>query len=168
VTRARAALAGAAAALAWGLLEPVDQRIFRYRYSDVAILGKAVSRGRGWRPAGLAMHTANGAMFGLAWRGLSRRRRVSPTAFALVEHVALFPLGALVDRHHPARGTREVPRIFTWRAFVQATWRHLLFGWLLGKLAGAGAPAQPAAPGVRAAAAAEATRPRGPSPSPRA
>ena len=98
MTRARAALAGAAAALAWGLLEPIDQRIFRYRYSDVAILGKAVSSGRAWRPVGLAMHTANGAMFGLAWRALSLRRPLSPTAFALAEHVALFPLGALVDR----------------------------------------------------------------------
>lgn len=140
MTRARAALAGAAAAFAWGLLEPVDQRILRYRYSDVAILGKAISRGRAWRPIGLALHTANGAMFGLAWRALSRRRPVSPTTFALVEHVALFPLGALVDRHHPARGTVEVPSIFTWRAFAQATWRHLFFGWLLGKLAGAPPP----------------------------
>ena len=144
MTRGRAAHAGAAAALAWGVLEPVDQRLLRYRYSDVAILGKAVTRGRGWRPVGLAVHTANGALFGLAWRALSHRRRVSPTAMALAEHVALFPLGAVVDRRHPARGTRELPRIFTWRAFVQATWRHLLFGFLLGKLAGAPAPPPPA------------------------
>jgi hypothetical protein len=144
MTRGRAALAGAAAALVWGLLEPVDQRLLRYRYSDVAILGKAVTRGRGWRPVGLAIHTTNGAMFGLTWHAFSRRRQVSPTAMALGEHVALFPLGAVVDRRHPARGTREVPRIFTWRAFVQATWRHLLFGFLLGKLAGAPAPPPPA------------------------
>ena len=144
MTRGRAALAGGAAALAWGLLEPIDQRLLRYRYSDVAILGKAVTRGRGWRPVGLAIHTANGAMFGVAWRTLSRQRPVSPTAMALAEHIALFPLGVVVDRHHPARGTRDVPRIFAWRAFVQATWRHLLFGVLLGKLAGAPAPPPPA------------------------
>jgi hypothetical protein len=160
VTRGRAALAGAAAALAWGLLEPVDQRLLRYRYSDVAILGKAVTRGRGWQPVGLAIHTANGAMFGLAWRSLSRRRRVSPTAVAVIEHLALFPLGAVVDRRHPARGTREVPRIFTWRAFVQATWRHLLFGWLLGKLAGA--PPQPTAPDRPAAPLVTASGPHSP------
>jgi hypothetical protein len=144
MTRMRAALSGAGAALAWGLLEPVDQRLLRYRYSDVAILGKAVTRGPGWRPIGLALHAANGAMFGLTWRAVSRHRKVSPTAMALAEHVALFPLGAVVDRRHPARGTRYLPRIFTWRAFVQATWRHLLFGWLLGKLAGAPAPPPPA------------------------
>jgi hypothetical protein len=136
MTRARAALAGAVAAFAWGALEPLDQRVFRYRYSDVALLGMAVTRGPAWRPVGFVLHTANGALFGLAWRALARRRRVSPTALALVEHVGLFPLGVLVDRHHPARGTPSVPRIFTWRAFVQATVRHFYFGWLLGKLAG--------------------------------
>jgi hypothetical protein len=135
VTRGRAAVAGAAAAVVWGLLEPVDKRLFRYRYSDVALLGQAVTRGPAWRVAGYAIHAGNGAVFGLAWRELSRRRPVSPVTFALVEHVALFPLGILVDRHHPARGTRDVPPIFTARAFGQATVRHLLFGWLLGRFA---------------------------------
>jgi hypothetical protein len=142
VTRRRAAAAGAAAAVAWGLLEPIDKRIFRYRYSDVALLGQAVTRGRAWPLVGLTIHAANGATFGLAWRALSRQARISPVTFALVEHLALFPLGILVDRHHPARGSRDVPRIFAWRSFVQATVRHLFFGWLLGKLAGT--PPQPA------------------------
>jgi hypothetical protein len=135
VTRLRASLAGAAAAVVWGLVEPVDKRLFRYGYSDVALLGQAVTRGRAWRGVGFAIHALNGAAFGLAWRRLSRRTPVSPVALALVEHVALFPLGLAVDRYHPARGTRDVPRIFTWRAFGQATLRHLLFGWLLGRLA---------------------------------
>lgn len=143
MTRRRAAAAGAAAAVAWGLLEPIDKRIFRYRYSDVALLGKAVTRGGGWRAAGLAIHATNGAIFGLAWRALSEHRRISPVTFALVEHLALFPLGILVDRHHPARGSRDVPRIFAWRAFGQATVRHLFFGWLLGKLAGTPPPPAP-------------------------
>ncbi len=135
VTRGRAAFAGAAAAVLWGLLEPLDKRLFAYRYSDVALLGQAVTRGPAWRVVGYAIHAANGAAFGLAWRELSQRRRVSPVTLALVEHVALFPLGIVVDRHHPARGTRDVPRIFTARAFGQATVRHLLFGWALGRLA---------------------------------
>lgn len=135
MTRGRAAAAGAAAAVAWGLLEPVDKRLFRYRYSDIALLGQAVTRGPAWRVVGYAIHAGNGAVFGLVWRELSRYRRVSPVTLALVEHAALFPLGIVVDRHHPARGTRDVPRIFTTRAFGQATVRHLLFGWLLGRFA---------------------------------
>ena len=37
----RAAVAGAAAATVWGLLEPLDQRLLRCDYSDIALLGKA-------------------------------------------------------------------------------------------------------------------------------
>ena len=56
---------------------------------------------------------------------------------ALAEHVALYPLCAIVDRHHPARGERGIPPLLrNPRAFAQATWRHLLFGVLLGRAAG--------------------------------
>jgi hypothetical protein len=45
----------------------------------------------------------------------------------------LWPLGALSDRFHPARG--DLPRLMgNRRAFAQATWRHLLFGVVLGEL----------------------------------
>jgi hypothetical protein len=132
--RARFAAAGAAAATAWALLEPLDRRLFRYDYSDVALLGTFVTRGPGWRAAGLAIHAANGALFGLAYREAQRRFGVSAVAMALAEHVALFPLSALVDRYHPARGTALVPKLLTPRAFVQATVRHAVFGAVLGKL----------------------------------
>jgi hypothetical protein len=137
MTRRRAAAAGAAAAVVWGLAEPLDRRLFRYGYSDIAILGQALTRGRGWRAAGFAVHAANGAAFGLGWRALRKRTSVSPVALALVEHLAFFPLALVVDRRHPARGSRELPPLFTWRAFAQATVRHVLFGWLLGRFAGA-------------------------------
>jgi hypothetical protein len=135
VTRTRAAAAGAGSAVAWGLLEPLDRRLFRYGYSDIALLGKFVTQGRGWRAAGFAMHALNGAAFGLAYHELNRRRRVPALTLALVEHVALFPLSALVDRYHPARGTAGLPPILHPRAFGQATVRHALFGVLLGRLA---------------------------------
>jgi hypothetical protein len=52
---------------------------------------------------------------------------------ALAEHVALWPLGAVSDRFHPAR--RELPALKgNGRAFLQAAWRHLLFGLILGEL----------------------------------
>ena len=135
MSRARVAAAGAVAATVWGVLENVDRRLLRHDYSDVAILGKLATRGRGWRVAGFAWHAANGASFALAWHELSRRRPTSPVALALLEHVALFPLGALVDRRHPARGTDGVGTIFHERAFAQATLRHAYFGWLVGRLA---------------------------------
>ena len=133
----RSALAGAAAATVWGLLEPLDMRLFRHDYSDIALLGKTFTR-RHWRPVGFAVHAVNGAMFGLALAQLGRRtgwptRRLAISA-ALVEHLAVFPFGALVDRYHPARGEPGVAPIFSARAFGQETLRHLVFGVVLGAL----------------------------------
>lgn len=132
---ARFAAAGAVAATAWALLEPLDRRLCRYDYSDVAVLGKFVTRGPAWRPIGFALHIVNGAAFGLAYREAKRRRGWSAFRLAMLEHVALYPLSALVDRRHPARGSEGVPKLMTPRAFGQATVRHAVFGALLGRLA---------------------------------
>lgn len=134
----RPAAAGATAALVWAAAEPIDKRMLALDYSDVALLGKAITRRR-WRVAGLAVHAANGAAFGLAASLVARRTRrpFAQVAFtlALVEHLALFPLAALADRHHPARGEEGLAPIFNGRGFVQATWRHALFGVALAALA---------------------------------
>lgn len=136
---ARSAAAGAVAATAWGVLEPLDRRLLRCDYSDIALLGKAVTRGRGWRPAGFALHAVNGAVFGLAFEAVRQRsshdRRRLALGLALGEHVALWPLTAVVDRRHPARGEEGIPPLLlNGRAFAQATIRHALFGLLLGHL----------------------------------
>ena len=139
LSRSRAALAGATAATVWALAEPLDQQIFRFPYSDVALLGKAVTRGQAWRPVGLVLHAGNGALAGLLFREVDRRiggsRRRNALAFALVEHLALYPLTLLTDRFHPARGEHELPPLaHSKRAFAQATFRHALFGVVLGRL----------------------------------
>ena len=136
----RAAGAGAAAATVWGLLEPLDQRLLRCHYSDIALLGKTFTRGSAWRPLGFALHAANGAMFGLVYRAVHRRLGGDPRRLALVlalaEHVSFYPLAALVDRYHPARGEPGVPPLLTnGRSFAQATVRHAVFGLVLGRLA---------------------------------
>ncbi|HET6642295.1 MAG TPA: hypothetical protein VFG93_03385 [Gaiellaceae bacterium] len=133
------AAAGAVAATAWAFLEPIDKRLFRSDYSDVAVLGKAVTRGPGWPAVGLALHALNGALFGLAFAAARRGLRAEPRrlalAMALSEHVALYPLSYFVDRYHPARGEEGVPPLLTnARAFGQATVRHAVFGVVLGRL----------------------------------
>jgi len=138
--RLRAAAAGGVAATVWGLQEPLDQRLFRCDYSDIALLGKAVTRGHRWRAAGYAIHAVNGAIFGLAFHELRRRLRVDPgrlaVAAAVGEHLALYPLCYFIDRHHPAHGEPGVPPLFAnRRAFAQATWRHAVFCLILGRLA---------------------------------
>jgi hypothetical protein len=138
--RLRAALAGAVAATVWSAVEPLDKRLFRCDYSDVALLGKVFTRGPSWLPLGLALHAVNGAVFGLAFYEARRRLPMDPRrlalTMALVEHVCLYPLSYFVDRYHPARGEPGVPPLFTNpRAFGQATVRHALFGVVLGRLA---------------------------------
>lgn len=121
--RLRAAAAGAVAAVVWGVQEPLDRRVFGCDYSDVEFLG------RGNRPLGFVVHAANGALFGLAFDAVRNRvdvdQRRLALALALAEHVALWPLIGLVDRELVTSG----------RAFAQATYRHALFGALLGRLA---------------------------------
>ena len=138
--RLRSVLAGATAAAIWGLQEPLDKQLFRCDYSDVAVMGKAVTRGRAWPVVGLGMHAVNGALFGLVFHEVRGRASVDARrlalAMALTEHIALYPLSYFVDRFHPAAGESGVPPLLTNpRAFSQATWRHALFGAVLGRLA---------------------------------
>jgi hypothetical protein len=139
VSRLQPALAGATAALVWAAVEPIDRRLFRHDYSDVAVLGKAVTRGRLWPLAGLALHAANGAAFGVAFAEVRKRSALRPlplaVGLALAEHTALYPLAPLVDRFHPARGEPHLAPLATMRGFAQATFRHVLFGAVLGRLA---------------------------------
>jgi hypothetical protein len=131
------AVAGAAAAAIWAAQQPLDKRVFGSRYDDVELLGKLVTRNDSWPGAGVALHLANGALFGAVYALLRPFAPVPAVAAGagagLAEHVALWPLGTLSDRYHPAR--RELaPLRGNRRAFAQATWRHLLFGVVLGEL----------------------------------
>jgi hypothetical protein len=139
--RLRAASAGAVAATVWGVLEPIDQRLLDCDYSDVAVLGKGVTRGPHWRAVGFALHAGNGAVFGLVFDELRRRLPLNPrrlaVGLAVAEHLTLYPLCYFIDRYHPARGEPGIPPLLrNPRAFAQATWRHALFGTVLGRLAG--------------------------------
>jgi hypothetical protein len=79
----------------------------------------------------------NGAVFGALYANLAPLVPLPPVArgplFALAENFVLWPLTLATDRFHPAR--RELPRLArNRRALAQATWRHLMFGFVLGEL----------------------------------
>ncbi|HLM49551.1 MAG TPA: hypothetical protein VK279_03320 [Solirubrobacteraceae bacterium] len=133
----RGALAGAAGAGAWWLQQPLDKRVFGYPFDDVALLGKAVTRGPAWPAAGLALHLGNGALFGAAYANVAPLVPVpaplrGPLA-AMAEHAATWPLTRFTDRLHPARDVLP-PLSGSARALAQATWRHLVFGVVLGEV----------------------------------
>jgi hypothetical protein len=85
--------------------------------------------GRGRRSVGFAVHAANGALFGLAVDTVRGRvgvvQRRLALAVAIGELLALWPCITLVDRN----------LVTSPRAFAQATYRHALFGFVLGRLA---------------------------------
>ena len=113
----RAALAGALAATVWGLQEPLDRRVFRCDHSDVRLVG------------GLGVPALNGGVFGLAFDAVRRRTNVDQTrlavGLAVAEHTVLWPLLRLI--------APEIVR--SPRAFAQGVYRHVLFGYVLGRLA---------------------------------
>jgi len=95
-----------------------------------------VPNGGGWQPAGIALHLANGALFGAAYANVAPSLPVAPVLrgplAGLAEHLATWPGTLVIDRLSLGR---DFPKL--WgdpRAFAQATWRHLLFGALLGEL----------------------------------
>jgi hypothetical protein len=133
----RGAVCGAVAAAVWALEQPLDKLLFGSDYDDVELLGKAVVRGDGWYPAGLALHMQNGAVFGAVYANIAPAIPLPAPArgpaAALAQHVVFWPLGALSDRFHPAR--KQLPRFAgNSRAFAQSAWRHLIFGAVLGEL----------------------------------
>jgi hypothetical protein len=132
----RGAASGAVAAAVWGVQQPLDKRVFASRYDDVELLGSAVTQGP-WYPVGFAIHVGNGAVFGAVYANVQSALPLPAAlrgpAAALFEHFASWPLGRVSDRLHPARD--RLPQLTGNRpAFLQAIWRHLLFGLVLGEL----------------------------------
>jgi hypothetical protein len=122
----RGAAAGAAAAALWAAQEPLDMRVFGIPYSDPELLAKPFG---GARAAGITLHLANGALFGAVYSFVAARVDgrgwLKGAAAGITEHLATWP------------ATRFLPGVELYgnhRPFVQAVWRHVLFGVVLGTL----------------------------------
>ncbi len=133
----RGALAGATAAAVWAAQQPLDKRVFGVDYDDAELLGRLVrAKGPATQPVGLALHVANGALFGALYANVSPSlpgpAPLRGAAAGLAEHLATWPGTLVIDRLDLGRG---FPKL--WgdpRAFGQAAWRHVLFGAVLGEL----------------------------------
>jgi hypothetical protein len=133
----RGALAGATAAAVWAAQQPLDKRVFGVEYDDADLLARLVrARRPARRPVGLALHLANGALFGAAYANVAPSlpgpHALRGAAAGLAEHLVTWPGAIVIDRLDLGR---DFPKL--WgdpRAFGQAAWRHLLFGAILGEL----------------------------------
>jgi hypothetical protein len=129
------AKAGLLAAGVWAAAEPLLGRVFRTEYSDVRLLGRAVTRTRGWPAAGIVLHLANGAVFGAAFQQLGLRGIRSGVIAAEAENLVLWPGMILADRIHPDRRSGAWPRLVTSpRIAAYEVAAHGLFGGVLGAL----------------------------------
>ena len=90
------AIAGGLGAGVWAAQQPLDKRVFGVDYSDVELLGKAVTRGSEWRAIGMAMHIGTGAVFGALYAQLRPFLFGPPVvravSAALAENFASWPL----------------------------------------------------------------------------
>jgi hypothetical protein len=120
------------AAATWAAAEPALQRLFRTPYSDVRLLGAPLSR-RHWWLVGAALHLANGAAAGVAFRRLGLRGPKAAIVVTQLESAALWPGMAIVDRFHPDRRSGAwPPLLLNPRVFGQEVAAHAIFGAVLG------------------------------------
>jgi hypothetical protein len=135
--RLRYAAAGAVAGVAWRALEPSLQRLFGHPYSDPELLTAFITRGRAQRPLDYCVQAAGGAAFGAVFARLGGRTTAQAVTASLAENALLLALSPLVDRIHPdVRDGRWPPLTGNPRAAAVSASGHLLFGLLLGTLAG--------------------------------
>ena len=133
----RGAAAGAAAAAAWSASEPLLRKVTGTTYSNARLLGRFATRSRAWPVAGLALHVANGAVFGAAFERLGLQGIKAGIVAAEIENTLAWPAMAIVDRIHPDRrdGTWP-PLVRSPRVAAQEVVGHAIFGAVLGALAG--------------------------------
>jgi hypothetical protein len=131
----RGAAGGMVAAAVWAAAEPLAGRMFRTPYSDVRLLGRALTSGRNWRAAGTAAHLANGAVFGALFERVLGGGVARGIAAAEAENLVLWPAIAVVDRRHPDRRSAAWPPLLVnGRVFAYEAMLHALFGAVLGFL----------------------------------
>jgi hypothetical protein len=130
--------AGLLAGLAFVAAELVDRRLVSGVYSDMKLLGYAVTRrSPWWQIAALLIHEFNSLVFAFSYNrvmgprlpGRGWRRGLLA---AMIESTVLWPLVYLANLVHPAVKRGAMPPIGGWKDFAVATTRHVAFGVVLG------------------------------------
>jgi hypothetical protein len=130
-----AALAGAVAAAAWIAVEPATRRLTRGTHRELRLISGLLAADRGGDRLGLAVHLANGAAFGVAFRRLGGHGVRRAVLAAQAENAVLWPGMAIADRVHPDVRSGAWPRLFSDRGTIaQEVGSHVVFGVVLGLL----------------------------------
>jgi hypothetical protein len=131
----RAGAAGVAGAAAWVLAEPALHRALGAPHGEARLVGRLLAPEHAWLPVGLAVHLANGAIFGIVFDRLGGRGIREAVVAAQIENAALWPAMTIVDRLHPdVRSGRWPPLARNPRVVAHEVAGHLVFGLVLGGL----------------------------------
>jgi hypothetical protein len=130
-----AAFAGATAAAFWIAVEPVTRRLTGGTHRELRLISGTLAGERGGDSLGWAVHLANGAVFGLAFRRLGGHGVRRAVVAAQAENAILWPGMAIVDRIHPDVRSGRWPRLFSDHGTIaQEIGSHVVFGVVLGAL----------------------------------
>jgi hypothetical protein len=130
-----AAFVGVTAAAAWIAVEPLTRRLTGGTHRELRLISGTLAGRRGGNMLGLAVHLANGAAFGVAFRRLGGHGVRRGVLAAQAENAVLWPAMAIVDRFHPDVRSGAWPKLFSDRGTIaQEIGSHVVFGAVLGAL----------------------------------
>ena len=128
-------MAGIVAAGAWIAVEPATRRLTGGTHRELRLISGTIAGKRGGNALGLAVHLANGAAFGAAFRRLGGHGVRRAVVAAQVENAILWPGMAVVDRIHPDVRSGAWPRLVSDPGTIaQEIASHVVFGVVLGAL----------------------------------
>jgi len=139
-----AALAGLLATLAYSVAMEWDKYVIGNYFNDVRFIKGMLpgqneeSQRRGWLLAWL-LHLCNGVALAEIYAATIKRFLPGPNwlkgiLFGEVFIVGAWTLTPLADKYHPLIKQGAMPKLATWRSFLQNLLRHLIFGLALGLL----------------------------------
>lgn len=140
-----AALAGLLATLAYSVAMEWDRYLIGNRFNDVQFIEGILEGGKEEKPSkGLwllswLLHLFNGVALAEIYAAVLKRFLPGPdwlkgAIFAEAFIAGAWTLTPLADKYHPLIKNGEMPKLATWRSFLQNLVRHLIFGVVLGLL----------------------------------
>lgn len=138
----RAAAAGLLATVVYSIAMEGDKFLVGNRFNDVRFIeGLLNGEKRSSRSflSAWALHLLNGVALAEIYAALGKRFLPGPgwlqgSLFGEIFIIGAWWLTPLADKYHPLIKNGEMPRLFTWKAFLQNLIRHLAFGLTLGLL----------------------------------
>jgi hypothetical protein len=118
----------------------LDNRLSSWRFNDLKLVGQMITtRSPLWQIQGVAGHYGFSVLMTLLYMRYARKCLPGPgwlrgVAFLMLENVALYPAGLILDRLHAGIVSGQLPPMLHGKTFLGQVVRHITFGATLGVL----------------------------------